>query len=561
MIRRKLSLKLALIFILMAASLSIVIALVGNYFYMQKINEIYYSRADDAAAQGPVLIYDEEFQYFRDVVLSKEFREIKEKALQANDETILRDWMQEQKSPWSFHFFGDSLYSCYEHLKSVVHEVQADTDVTYPYMFYKEGNHITYIIDERSGLLGIGDEEEEVPELSSYPGNVETPAVIYEDPHDGWLCTAYSPLRDFDTLEPLGSYGVDIDMNLIIRERRGFLNSSILLILLISFGLSLLSVLILKRRVSDPIRKLAEQSKAFVSGNERPTREDIKTLPIKSENEIGVLYHDFSDMQGRIVDFLQDIERETAEKERLNGQLSMAVRLKLNLIPNVYPVFPEEKRIDLFGDMLPMETVGGDYYDVFRLDENRIAVVIADVFDGGIPSALFMVAFKLVLTQFSGYGLEPSETIYAVNNRLFRDNSDDLTLSCWYGVLDLSTGEVTAVNAGHEPPFIIGKEGVKRIPSDLPVWIVGMMEGMPFTQYEFSLHSGEKLFLYTDGALNAKNESGASFGEERLISSIQGAAGAEEAVRSAEAAINSFSQDTKRTEDTTLLCLEWKGQN
>ena len=156
-----------------------------------------------------------------------------------------------------------------------------------------------------------------------------------------------------------------------------------------------------------------------------------------------------------------------------------------------------------------------------------------------------MVAFKIILSQFSGYGLEPSQTISAVNDRLYRDNQDNLTLSCWYGVIDLETGKVTAVNAGHETPLLINGDDVKDVPEDDCVFIIGMMSGMPFPQYEFYLHENEKLFLYTDGAFKNRNPEGLKYNKGELEKSLKGADGCRMAVAKAQEAVNMFTQQVK----------------
>ncbi len=192
-------------------------------------------------------------------------------------------------------------------------------------------------------------------------------------------------------------------------------------------------------------------------------------------------------------------------------------------MPNVFPAFPGEKRMSIYADQVAFEKIGGDYYDFFAIDRDHIALVIADIFDGGTASALFMVAFKIILSQIASYGLSPSKILEIINNRLSRYNEDDLTLSAWFGIYEISTGRVTAVNAGHECPLMVSGDGVKEIEENICGFIIGLTEGMTYPEYTFTLDKGSHLFLYTDGILNAENEKGEAFGYERMIKAISAA--------------------------------------
>ena len=282
-----------------------------------------------------------------------------------------------------------------------------------------------------------------------------------------------------------------------------------------------------------------------------------KTAQVTERNEFGLLTDDFSAMVKEIDRYTEEVKRITAEKEHLQGQLDMAVKLKLTLMPTNFSAFPEFKNIDLYADMLPIDRIGGDFYDFFRVDNNKLAVVIANIFDGGTVSALFMVAFKILLRHFAELGLGPAKVIRMVNNRLFRDNEDDLTLSCWYAEIDTDTGEVKAVNAGHETPLIISKDGVREIDVDESSWIIGMMEGLEYEEYTFKLNEGEAGFMYTEGVSGAENASGESFGIDRVKEKLNNVETAEQAVALVQGAINEFEADKLPDMDATMMCVKF----
>lgn len=560
--RFSISLKLALFTIVVVASAALAIMLVSYHFYTEKINALYFHKVETTARLGALTVDPDVVRHFSGLVCSEEFQEIRNEAVSKEEEALVTEWMSRQESAVEDKVEGAdpaalnlSLITDYEILSADVQYSQADPDVTYAYLEYKDGDLITVLVDPSASYLGVGRQKRENESLSAYSGNAEIPATIYRNDEGKWLCSAYAPVLDPGTGEVVGLFGVDIDMDVILAERRWFLINSVLFILLASFGIALLAVLISRRMLTNPIRHLEAAARSFASEKRKLTREDVMAPLRRSGDEIEDLGRDIREMEERIIDYSEELETVTAEREHLLGQLSVAVRLKLNLIPNVDDPFPGEKRLDLYADMLPIAKIGGDYYDFFRLDQDHIAVVVADIFKGGTPSALFMVAFKIILTQFSGYGLDPGRTISAVNDRLYRDNADDLSLSAWYGVIELSTGRVTAVNAGHEAPLLIDREEVREIPEDDCVFIIGLTEKMPFPQYEFILSPGQLLFLYTDGVTNAEGEGKEAYGRERLADSLQGAKDARDAVGRAEDALRRFTGEREQTDDITMLCV------
>lgn len=245
-----------------------------------------------------------------------------------------------------------------------------------------------------------------------------------------------------------------------------------------------------------------------------------------------------------------------AENAHLKGQLGMAVKLKFRLMPYMYPVFPEEKSFDLYMDLNAAEEIGGDYYDFFRTDDAHIAIVIANVLDGGPASALFMVAFKILVRHYAELRLAPARLLSAINSYLYDNNEDDLTMSCWYGEYEIGTGHITAVNAGHETPIIISGGSAYPIPEDQPGWMIGMMSGVSYREYEFELKKGDSLFLYTDGSSGAENSNGERFTAEKICDVIAEAEGARDAVARLQTVVARFTGGTRPESDAAMVCLK-----
>ncbi|MCR4908833.1 MAG: serine/threonine-protein phosphatase [Lachnospiraceae bacterium] len=325
---------------------------------------------------------------------------------------------------------------------------------------------------------------------------------------------------------------------------------------------------LLNKSIGKPMLMLRDAVTTYA--DDKDTDNFVKSLvPIGAlGNEFGIFSKETASMAVELRRFMDENLALAEEKKRLEGQLAMAAELKHQLMPNVFPAFSDEKRMEIYADQVAFEKIGGDYYDFFAIDRDHLALVIADIFDGGTPSALFMVAFKIILSRIASYGLPPSKIMEIVNNRLSRYNEDDLTLSAWFGIYEISTGRVTAVNAGHECPLIVSENNVREIEENIPGFIIGLTEGMTYRDYSFTLERGSHLFLYTDGILNAKNSSEESFGYDRMIKAISGAgktgdsadrsdmyASLQREVGAVQDAVFEFVGDKKLCVDITMLVL------
>ncbi len=211
-----------------------------------------------------------------------------------------------------------------------------------------------------------------------------------------------------------------------------------------------------------------------------------------------------------------ELETLRMEKAHVEEEIAMVVNMRYHLMPDQYPMFPDLPEVDIYADQIGLAQVGGDFFDYFRIDADHIGIVIADIFDGGNAAALYMAIFKLYLAGELSMGFSVSEIIGVVNNRLARSNEDNLSLSAWYGVYEISTGKITAVNAGHESPLIRNKDGIAKPVNEVMSYPLAVIEGIRYTSYEFTLEPGDQMLLYTDGAVEAVNSSGEPFSEELM---------------------------------------------
>ncbi len=245
------------------------------------------------------------------------------------------------------------------------------------------------------------------------------------------------------------------------------------------------------------------------------------------------------------------------EKAHLEAEFEMAVKLKYHLMPNVYPAFPDVPDIDIYADSIEIRQMGGDYYDFFRIDADHIGIVIGDVFDGGRAAALYMVFFKIYLVSQLSLDDAISDRVGTINDNLCWDNEDNLSLSAIYGIYEISTGTFRAVNAGHEPMFVMRGGEVERCDSEEISYLLGVMEGMRYQSFEVKLDEGDKLLLYTDGVVDAALESGMEYGTDRLMVVFGRTKdkSAEETIAFLEKDFSDAMAGSELSEDASFLCL------
>ena len=288
----------------------------------------------------------------------------------------------------------------------------------------------------------------------------------------------------------------------------------------------------------------------------------IKNLrDIQSRNEIRDLSEDISSLTKEIDDYLQEIETITSERERIEAELNVATRIQADMLPSIFPAFPDRHEFEIYAEMHPAREVGGDFYDFFMVDDDHLCMVIADVSGKGVPAALFMVIAKTLIKTRAQMGESPSEILAAVNDQLCEGNESEMFVSVWIAILQLSTGEGLASNAGHEHPALQrAGEGFELVTyrHDL---VIGGMEGLPYREHTFRMEPGDTLFVYTDGLPEATNENKELFDTERMLEALN-----EESDRPLEQILNSvkerameFTGSAEQFDDLTMLAMRWNG--
>ena len=313
----------------------------------------------------------------------------------------------------------------------------------------------------------------------------------------------------------------------------------------------------LGRALIVPLRKIAAEAVRFAGEHTEP--ESPLGHDITSQNEIGKLARTVDAMESQVLTYIDSITQITKEKEQIKAELNIAAQIQLSMLPRE---FPQKKEFEIFATMTPAKEVGGDFYDFFMIDGNHIALVMADVSGKGIPAALFMAISKALIRTRAQMGGTPSEILADVNSQLCERNEAELFVTVWLGILDISTGHVTASNAGHEYPAIYRpNEGytlfrTKQSPA------VATMEGLRFRGSEFTLNPGDILYIYTDGVAEATNISGELYGTERMIDALNHTEGmtAEDILRTLKKSVDDFTGDAPQFDDITMLALKYYGR-
>ena len=283
----------------------------------------------------------------------------------------------------------------------------------------------------------------------------------------------------------------------------------------------------------------------------------------RTNDEIEVLAQAFEDLSKKNKLYIDELTTITREKERVSTEMEMARQIQSSMLPHIFPPFPGRSEFDLYAVMDPAKEVGGDFYDYFLIDEDHLCMVMADVSGKGVPAALFMMISKVILQSCAMLGKSAAEILTKTNEALCSDNQVEMFVTVWLGILEISTGKLTAANAGHEYPALRRAGGRFELFKDRHGFVIGGMEGLAYKEYELQLQPGDKLFLYTDGVPEATDAQERMFGTEQMLAALneEPEASPEQLLKGVRRAVDAFVQDAEQFDDLTMLCFEYKGKD
>jgi sigma-B regulation protein RsbU (phosphoserine phosphatase) len=257
----------------------------------------------------------------------------------------------------------------------------------------------------------------------------------------------------------------------------------------------------------------------------------------------------------RTVQAARDRERLAA----LHKELEVASQIQRAIVPSQFPPFPERTEFAIHASMAPAKAVGGDFFDFFLIDADRLGFVIGDVSGKGVPSALFMAVCRTLIKATAHAGGAPETCLGQVNRVLASEGVASMYVTVFYGVLDTRSGHVTYCNAGHNPPFVLRGNGSVEPLAQIGGMVVGLFEDAVYEAGHLVLGPGDGLFTYTDGVTEATDREGEEFTTGRLAPCLArcGRLGLDDMIRTVGAEVAAFVGEAPQGDDITMLALRY----
>ena len=579
----KLSLKskVILVVLLFTVILSTCTVMLSYLTYTNSFQNYYESLAGSIAKSTASVVDKRQVEAVADEVL-KTYQRICDETGGAPD---LSAFSQEELEAYYAEFHYITGMPEYQELLELLNQLREDNGVVSLYLGYHELNTMKdlYLVDasaEESCIPGDYDnvEADQVEQLRA--GNFDMPAYITNYPDYGWLCSASATIENADG-EVIGVALVDISMNEIMGDAQEFLQTLILLIAVVALIMAGLILLLVNRTIVLPINQMARAALQYVSdrrtsegrsastgvrriatGEKGEEKSAISQLNIHTGDEIQALSEAIKTMELEINEYIQDLTTVTAEKERIGAELNVATQIQADMLPRIFPAFPEREEFDVYATMNPAKEVGGDFYDFFLVDDDHLAVVIADVSGKGVPAALFMVIAKTLIKNHAQNQEAPGTVFTQTNEQLCEGNDAGLFVTGWMGVLEISTGKFVYVNAGHNPPLLKRAGGTFEWLKSRPGFVLAGMEGVRYRENTLQLEPGDRLYLYTDGVTEATNSHEELFGDERLQNALNEYMDlpVEQFLPKIKECIDAFVGDADQFDDITMLALDYQSK-
>ena len=338
--------------------------------------------------------------------------------------------------------------------------------------------------------------------------------------------------------------------NEIVLQRDTSVKLNAVLEVLVFIALFVMVYLLVKKLVVKNINRVNDSLSKITEG-------DLdEVVDVRTNAEFDTLSDDINSTVNTLKRYISEAAA------RIDQELEIAKAIQLSVLPRDFPAFPERRDFDIYATMDPAKEVGGDFYDFFLVDDDHMALVIADVSGKGIPAAMFMMTAKTLIKNRTLAGGTPSEILGYVNAQLCEGNDAELFVTVWLAIVDLRTGEGLAANAGHEHPAIRRADGSYELVIYRHSPAVATLEGLRFRDREFRLAPGDTLFVYTDGVTEATDAHNELFGTERMLSALNRVAWAppKDLLEIVRAEIDLFVKEAPQFDDITMLCFRYDGE-
>ena len=311
------------------------------------------------------------------------------------------------------------------------------------------------------------------------------------------------------------------------------------------------------------LKKFMRQFRTLLKGISQMGQNESEPITSKpsSISEFGIMQQEINRTSLALNNQMDTIRKMTAEKEHINTEMNLAKNIQASALPDEFPAFPDRSEFDLFASMTPAKEVGGDFYDFFLIDDDHLALVIADVSGKGVPAALFMMNSKTLIKNYLMTGCDPAQAMQLLNDQFSKSNKTMMFVTVWLAVVEISTGKGLACNAGHEKPALRRSGGEYELLEYQHNMLVGGLKKARFQNRKFILNPGDSLLVYTDGVTEASNSSREMFGEKRLVNALNQHPDAktEEMICHLHSEVDHFADGAEQFDDITMLCFRYNG--
>ena len=443
-----------------------------------------------------------------------------------------------------------------------------DLEYLYLYRIDEKGNreylYVAAADDEEDAQISDKFPYGTVTSLPLYPSEEKIMAGEAEEGYEyeanqyGNVCTYIIPVKDDDG-NILALVGADYSIESMITDMRRY-RSTVMIIMSFRFLISLIVAAMLTRRaVVQPINALSRRMKSFLS--DRNT--DVVKKDRVIEDEISDIEKSFGEMADDISNYIGEIEKLTTEKIQNVTQLDIARKIQSGIVP-------ENKALggrgyEMYGFMRPAKEVGGDFYDMFELDDGRICLMVGDISGKSISAALFMMMVRTGLRESIIEGRDVAKTMMRINSELCESNPESMFATVFVGILNTESGELTYANAGHNPPVLVGeKPGFLECD---PGIVLGLFDDVEIEKDSIRLDPGSGIIVYTDGVTEAVDAKGEQYGMDRLLeesvmdrNAASGGRTAESLVTSIIESLDEYTKGLEQFDDVTCVSMIYKGQ-
>lgn len=441
----------------------------------------------------------------------------------------------------------------------------------YIYIFYPNKKGYQYVFDaKKTGGKGtyneLGAIEPYVATTENMmrifrTGKVDMTRSYVTNSSEGYFVSVFAPVFGSNG-KATALAGVDLSMTKIINELNAYTMKLAFWTVLFILAVAAAFFFYLKKHIVTPVQELTRGAQEFA--DQESGSLELKPVAVETGDELQILGGAFNKMQRDILSYIEASNKAAAEKERTATELAMATSIQKDALPDLSQPSPYCCEFDVFSTMEPAKEVGGDFYDLVRISEERAFALIADVSGKGVPAALFMMIAKALLKMHILDRKTLSEAFSAVNDQLAFNNENSMFVTAFGCIYDSGKNTLSYCSAGHNPPLIRRAGGVFEYMEPSAEMPLASIEGLKYREETIPFAKGDMLFLYTDGVTEALNEKEELYGEERLIDEMNsirnvGSAPLKEITSGLLADVRRFAGTAEQADDITILILRAGG--